>query len=79
MMGAIKTSYCNSHVGFLQCHVGIAIPIVVPPIRESFSKGRKINPPPVSQVSHLHPCEVQLRTNYRDNGEQLLLLKRSLF
>ncbi|CAK0771179.1 hypothetical protein CVIRNUC_003841 [Coccomyxa viridis] len=30
--------------------VGIAIPVVVPPIRESFSKGRKINPPPVSQL-----------------------------
>ena len=34
--------------------VGIAIPVVVPPIRESFSKRATVNPPPVRKVYPHH-------------------------
>jgi len=30
--------------------VGIAIPVIVPPIRESFSKRATVNPPPVRKL-----------------------------
>ena len=33
-------------------NAGIIIPVVVPPIRESFSKRATINPPPVRKVEY---------------------------
>ena len=35
---------------------GIALPVVVPPIRESFSKPRQVQPPDVKKVSLLIFC-----------------------
>ena len=64
MISAVGTPESRKHVlllkrmlkslGNLVRTAGLALPLVVPPIRESFSKADVKSPPPVKQVSSLH-------------------------